>query len=97
MHFAEATAMVSKLQAYQGKVMKPFLAPVKDFLIVPACQQAFDAMFKNMEEKGTTFNEAIQPYKENVTVLACFDVPVQENGVGHCHYDYFLFDNNISV
>ncbi len=97
MHFAEATAMVTKLQAYQGKTMKPFLAPVKNFLIVPACQQAFDDMFRNMHECGMPFSEAIQPYVENVTVLACFDVPVLENGVGHCYYDYFLFDNNISV
>lgn len=97
MHFNEATAMVSKLQAYQGKIMKPFSAPVKNFLIVPANQLAFDNMFKNMQDNGTPFPEAIKPYEDNVTVLACFDVVVKGDEVRYCYYDYFLFDNNISV
>ena len=42
MNLAEARAIVSKLYPFQGQVMKPYRAPVENFIIVPAGQQEFD-------------------------------------------------------
>ncbi|MCB0696466.1 MAG: hypothetical protein KDC07_03830 [Chitinophagaceae bacterium] len=97
MYFAEATAIVNKLQNYRGKVMKPFHAPVRNFLIVPSAQEEFDQMFKNMQDNGTSFSDAIMPYKDNVTILACFDVSSVDGANNYCYYDYFVFNNNISI
>ena len=95
MNLSEAHSVIDDLSMYQGKVMKPFLAPVSTFIIVPATQHEFDAMFKNMQHNDTFFDEAIKPYKDNVTILVCFDVPVEEEGTKYCLYDYFCRVNNL--
>ena len=93
MNISEATAIVQKLQVYQGKIMKPLHARVKDFLIVPASQKEFDLMFKEVAEKHTPLQNALSPFKDNVTVLVCFDN--EQKGPSYCYYDYFLFTNDI--
>lgn len=96
MQFDEAADIVMKLLPYTGRVMKPFHAPVKKMLIVPAAQQDFDRMMEDMQQNSTPLDKAIQPYTDNVTILVCFDISLTE-GVTYCHYDYFLFQNNITL
>ena len=97
MNLTEARAIVSKLYSFQGKVMKPYRAPVENFIIVPAAQQQFDEMFHNIQEMQVPLDEAVQPYRDNVAILVCFDTTSTAGGPQYCHHDYFLFDNNISI
>ena len=97
MNLTEARAIVSKLYSFQGKVMKPYRAPVDNFIIVPAAQQQFDEMFQNMQNSKLPLDEAVQPYKDNVAILVCFDTKDTAGSPQYCHHDYFLFDNNISI
>ncbi len=93
MNVTEANELVQKLLVYQGKVMQPLQAPVKDFLIVPAGQKEFDQMFSDMTANKTSFQTALTPFKDNVTILVCFD-SVQQ-GSAFCQYDSFLSSNGI--
>lgn len=97
MNLTEARAIVGKLYSYQGRVMKPYRQPVEDFIIVPARQQEFDEMYRNMQEKQLRYEEAVRPYQDNVTILVCFKDKAAAEGPMYCHHDYFLFDNNISI
>ena len=97
MNLTEARAIVTKLHSFQGKVMKPYRAPVEDFIIVPARQQEFDEMYRSMQEKKVRFEDAVKPYQDNVAILVCFNDKAEADGPKYCHHDYFLFDNNISI
>lgn len=97
MNLTEARALVTKLHPYQGQIMKPYRAPVEDFIIVPARQQEFDSMYREIQENNIPYEQAVQSYGNNVSILVCFKVPSTGESPRYCHYDYFLFDNNISL
>lgn len=97
MNLNEARAIVSKLYPFQGQVMKPYRAPVENFIIVPAGQQEFDEMFRNMQERKLPLTDAVQPYSDNVAILVCFNTASGDGSTQYCHHDYFMFDNNISI
>ena len=94
MNVIEAKAIVKRLLVYKGKVKIPFLAPVKDLMIVPRGQKEFDAMFKDIFEHDTSFDAALQPYENDVTILVYFEFAATEEGIKHCSYKHFLDGSN---
>ncbi len=97
MHIDEARAIVSKLAQYKGEIMKPFRAKVEEFIIVPARQQEFDEMFRKLVKTNMPLKEALEPYKNDVTILVYFDIVPKEGFTRYCNYRYFLFDNEIEL
>lgn len=97
MNLIEAKAIVRKLLIYKGSSIVPFLAQVKDFIIVPSGKKEFDLMFKTIIDTRISFELALKPYAENVTILVYFDSPIAKDGTRYCHYDQFLAEKNITL
>jgi len=97
LNLMQARAIIDKLAVYKGRLMKPFDAPVKDFLILPARQADFDRMLKDIEDNKTPFDKAIAPYQENLAILVYSDSLADTNKPNHCSLDYFLKQNAINL
>jgi len=97
MRLVEAKAVVEKLHVNIGKIMQPFDRRVKEFIIVPKGQKEFDMMFRDIIENKKSFEQAIQPYKDFVTVIVYFDTTTSEKGASYCDYEYFIQVNNIKL
>ena len=97
MNLQEAQKTISKLASCIGRTMQPFNSPVKDFLVLPANQQDFSLMLKEMTDNNAVFDKAITPYQNNVTVLVCPDELSGMDSLNHCTLDYFLRVNNIQL
>ena len=97
MNLQEAQNIINKLGMYKGQTMQPFNAPVNDFLILPAEQNEFTQMLKDMTDNDRSFKQAIEPYSEKVTILVCSDSLVAMDKLNHCSLDYFLQSNAISL
>lgn len=97
MNVTEARAIVNKLLKYKGITMVPFLAVVKDFMIVPRGQKAFDSMFKDITDNQISLEQALQPHENDVTILVYFDTDISKEGPPYCSYDYFLANYNIRL
>ena len=97
MELNEAKAVVEKLHVYIGKAMKPFDRAVREFIIVPKEQKEFDMMFRDIIENKKSFEQAIEPYKDFVTVIVYFETSPSEKGASYCDYEYFLQINNIKL
>jgi hypothetical protein len=97
MNVVEANEIVSKLLVYKGTAMIPFLATVKDLVVVPAGQKEFDLMFKDIIDDQTPLELALQPYENDVTVLVTFDRPISKEGGTYCDYTRFLSGNDIRL
>jgi hypothetical protein len=97
MNLQEAQKIADKLAAYKGQNMQPFNAPVNDFLILPAQQSDFTQMLRDMTDNNNPFKKAIEPYRDNVTLLVCSDDIQGIDKLNHCALEYFLKANNISL
>ena len=97
MELLEAKGVIEKLQKYIGSKMKPFDRVVREYIIVPSEQEDFDTMFKNIIENHKSFEEALMPYSNAVTIIVYFENAPNERQASHCNYEYFLHTNNIKL
>jgi hypothetical protein len=96
MNLQQAKQIIDQLSVHKGNSMKPYSAPIKGFVIIPNDQQAYMQMYKSMADEKLSFNQAISPYSDDVTIVVCFDAANTSNNA-YCSYTQFVATNNLDI